>query len=213
MLINMKGNEWGEFQKVGFGMDLLNSFVGNGNVGVLVLLLIPGFISIKVYELIIPSIKRNWGESTIEAACYGAMNFVVLSALSPIAKISGFLAWVILALGLVVFPALWPIIVIRIRKCDFFRDRIGDPIPTAWDKFFARRECCWLRIHLTNGDMIGGYLGDGSYASGFPNGRDLYVDRMYQIDSDGKFGKEMSRTKGMWINGESIVFIEFMKKE
>lgn len=194
-------------------MDLLSSFIGDGNVRLLILFFVPGFISIKTYELIVPSPRRNWGESAMEVASYGAMNFVILSALTPIAKISGFWAWIILALGLVIFPIIWPILVLKIRKWDFFRDRIGDPTPAAWDKVFARRECCWVRVHLTCGGMVGGYLGDSSYASAFPNGRDLYVDRQYKVNCDGTFGKEMCRTKGIWINGESITFIEFIGKE
>ena len=43
-----------------------------------VVLFIPGFISIKVYELLIASEKRDFSTSIAEAIAYSAINFAIL---------------------------------------------------------------------------------------------------------------------------------------
>ena len=53
-------------------------------------LVLPGFISIKVYELIIASDKRDFSKSILEAVMYSALNFILLSWLITLISSNNF---------------------------------------------------------------------------------------------------------------------------
>jgi hypothetical protein len=61
--------------------------------------------------------------------------------------------------------------------------------------------------------MVGGFWDPHSYASAFPNERDIYLSQVYKVNDEGAFLEEQKRTKGLWIKDESIAYIEFFNKE
>ena len=77
-------------------------------------LVLPGFVSIKVYSNLIASDKIDFSKSLIEAICFSALNFGILAF--PISFInSGNLLesspvfyWLSILTVFVLFPAFWP---------------------------------------------------------------------------------------------------------
>ena len=86
------------------------------------------------------------------------------------------------------------------------------PIPLSWDYIFSRGESLWMIFHLKNGKMVGGYFSSGSFASGYPDTQEIYVQEMWSLDEFGKFKKKIDRTAGGYIKAEDCDFIEFLSE-
>lgn len=85
------------------------------------------------------------------------------------------------------------------------------PFPTAWDYYFDARKTCFVLIHLKNGKMIGGFYGNKSYSTSFPRHGDLYLEKVVQVDKDGKFVKIIEGSEGMLVPQDSYDYIEMFE--
>lgn len=178
---------------------------------------IPGFISIKIWSLIIPSEHRKIPDYILEAISYSCFNYALLSPLiiliSKEAFQTSYPIWtfIIIFLMLFVFPIIWPILFSLILSTDFLKGRIVNLIPNAWDHFFGQGEPCWVLITLKNGKYIGGLYREGSFASSYPNSEDIYISEVWSIDDKGEFKSKIENTKGMWISKDAFDYIEFFE--
>lgn len=59
------------------------------------------------------------------------------------------------------------------------------PAPRAWDNMFSDRPTVYLRIQTTDGAAVAGLFADDSYAGGFPNEPDLYLEQAWEMADDG----------------------------
>lgn len=127
-------------------------------------------------------------------------------------------AWVIAALYLLVPYVLGTLIGSRTTGETFklrrLWTRISDP-PTAWDFFFAARPDGWLRVRLKTGAWVGGAYASGSFASGYPERRDLFIVQAAELDPQtGLFetdanGSVRLRDEQILVDGENIDYLEF----
>ena len=85
-----------------------------------------------------------------------------------------------------------------------------DSTPAAWDKVFRDQEPCFVRILTTDGRWIAGYYGSTSYASSFPEERQLFLEALYQVSSDGVIGEPVEDGLGAVIRCDDIVFLELL---
>ena len=86
--------------------------------------------------------------------------------------------------------------------------------PHAWDWFFLTQEKgCWIVAELDNGSKVGGEFGTNSFVSIAPHGRDVFLEKLYEITEDGQFGDELKDSIGGWINGESVRSLGFYRVE
>jgi hypothetical protein len=177
----------------------------------------PGFISIKVYELIVATRLRDFSSSLLEAVGYSVLNFAVLSWLIFWISTPGFSdenpvsSYISIVLIFFIFPALWPLLFIRISKWMFFKKHILSPISMPWDEVFSRREALWVIVHMKDGRKIGGKYGTRSRASAFPNKRQIYLESLWRLDDNGAFREKVKRTHGAVFFEEDISIIEFFK--
>jgi len=63
----------------------------------------------------------------------------------------------------------------------------NEPEPRAWDNLFCERPRVYIRVRTTNGDWLGGRFADRSYAAGYPNDTDLYLEEAFQLNPDASF--------------------------
>lgn len=177
-------------------------------------LLLPGFISIQVYRLLMPVRSASWNESVLQALFYSTLNFGLLFPLfylglrtervatSPYAAALG------IAIGLVVAPATWPLVVRRILRSQRIMRSLQLPYPTAWDFYFDKRKPCFILVHLRTGTKIGGYFGSSSYAGDYPNDGDLYLECVYSVDGSGTFGRPIPSSCGLLVRRDEYTHIE-----
>lgn len=84
-----------------------------------------------------------------------------------------------------------------------------DPTPSAWDFAFSRAEPAFVRILTSEGLWIGGYWGAGSYASSFPDPRNIYLEIGYEMGGDGTFTGIVSAAEGVYVRCEDVVLVDF----
>jgi Family of unknown function (DUF6338) len=65
------------------------------------------------------------------------------------------------------------------------------PAPRAWDDLFSDRPTMYLRIQTTDGTPVAGLFADDSYAGGFPQETDLFLEDAWDLADDGSFGKSL----------------------
>ena len=56
--------------------------------------------------------------------------------------------------------------------------------------------------------MVGGYYGQNSYATSYPNNGDLYLETVYAVDDNGKFGDVIENSNGLLICKDKYTYIE-----
>ena len=178
------------------------------------LLFVPGFISTKIWSLIMPSDYRKISDYLLEVVSYGCINFAIwFYPAYWIVKNSQFCFWVYLFWILVLFisPIAWPIIVRKTLHSKFLKGKILHPIAKPWDYFFGEGEPCYILIHLKNGKLIAGLYSSDSFASSFPYPEELYLEEVWNITENGEFLDKIENTKGFWITRDSYDYMEFFK--
>jgi hypothetical protein len=72
----------------------------------------------------------------------------------------------------------------------FFATNAVHPIPSAWDWYFSNCGPSWVVVSLKNGAQWGGYLGARSFISSATEERDIFLEKVYRLDSNGSFSTE-----------------------
>jgi hypothetical protein len=180
------------------------------------LLFLPGFISMKVYEMFTPWGKIDFTKKWMEAVVYSSLNFIALSWFIVFVQtctcLSKTLYFIDLILIGVIFPALWGYLYFRLSRTETFAKYIKSPYPTSWDYFFNKKEYCWVILHLKNGEKIGGKFYEKSYASAHPDKEQIYLEEVWELDKDtDEFIGPFIGTKGMLISNDEISYIEFFE--
>ena len=83
------------------------------------------------------------------------------------------------------------------------------PFPTAWDFFFDQRKDTFVLIHLQNGNKIGGYYGENSYATSYTHEGDIFIEKAIKVDQNGVFLKVVEDSCGILIRKDEYNLIEF----
>jgi hypothetical protein len=176
------------------------------------LFFVPGFISLKMYDLLVPGERRDFSKSLYDAIAYSALNLGVLFWLvnfalsADLSRFWWFTCWFG---ALVVFPAGWPLFGLWIRKSKFVARRLRNPNPRAWDSFFQKQDSYWVIVHLKDSRRIGGIYSTRSFASSSPAPPELYLEEVWALDEHGVFQNRIERTAGILIGGEDILAVEF----
>jgi len=81
-------------------------------------------------------------------------------------------------------------------------------MPTAWDWRFSDKNQSWLIVTLKDGTVFAGYFGGSSFASSDPSERDIYIEKVYNIDSSNSWTE--TGEKGVLISKDVIQSVEFL---
>lgn len=183
--------------------------------GWFILFFLPGFISMKVYGLLVPGERRDFSKDVIEAVAYSALNFAALSWLILIILSKGFYSshpywfYFCVIIILLVAPIFWPVLFLRLSKIPLIARYILHPMPRPWDYVFGERKAYWVIVHLKDGKKIAGIYDTKSFASAFPEKEQIYLEEVWKLDDNGVFIEPIKRSAGIIILGEEIVSIEF----
>lgn len=187
--------------------------IGNDLLYVLVFF-IPGFISLKVYHLLMPSEKHDFSKNLLEVICYSALNYAGLSWLIYISfqfdwYSNSLLFTAFMLFTLLIMPFFWPIIIRKLFTFRWLTDKIINPIPTPWDYLFLKRDAYWVIVHLTDGKKIAGMYDTNSYVTTYPEEKEIYLEQVWKLDRNGGFEKPVDRSAGTIILSKNISSIEF----
>ncbi len=190
-------------------------FEAQGTLALFLIFFIPGFISLKVYDLLVPGERRDFSKSLFDAVAYSSLNFVALLWLIGIVRSGSLPPWLwyatmfVLLIGM---PAAWPVLFLRMRRQPWIARRIASPYARVWDDFFANRTPYWVIIHLKDQRRIGGLYRGKSFASHSPAPPEIYLEEVWMLDENGGFtDSRVDSTAGVLIMGTEILALEFFR--
>jgi hypothetical protein len=86
-----------------------------------------------------------------------------------------------------------------------------DRTPTAWDGIFQDRGPCFVRARLRSGNWAGGWYGERSRASAYPQAGDLFLQSQYHLMPDGTFGDRVTGSAGLYLRASDIDVLEILE--
>lgn len=182
---------------------------------IFLLLMLPGFVSRKIYDLRVPSDTPDTARYVVDALFYGTLNTSIwilpILWLEPSQKTRPVLFLGVLLVALVISPVLLALGTVWILSSTKLRGWTRHPIPTAWDHFFGQSKPCWMLLRLKNGTSVAGYFGPRSFASSFPHDRDLYMEQTWLVDEAGRFTQKVDDTAGVLISMMDCELVEFFE--
>ncbi|MBN1378323.1 MAG: hypothetical protein JXA04_03725 [Gammaproteobacteria bacterium] len=175
---------------------------------------VPGFISIKVYQLAFPGTERATSDQLIDAIAYSSINYAIL--IFPIVFVEksnlkvdcSTLYYLFYVFVLFLAPIVWVLLWKYLRTRDFFQRNAPHPTAKPWDYVFAQRKPYWIKVVLKDGTTIGGRYGEKSFASSAPAPEQLYLEETWVLDKDGAFVRVKNESAGVIILSSEISYIE-----
>jgi len=178
---------------------------------------IPGFISLKIYDLKIPSAQRDFSKSVLEVIGYSALNFAALSWLIIIIHQNDFhvkhelLYYIFLIVIMLIMPILWPLIILWLYSFPSISKHLIHHMPTPWDYVFNKRELYWIIVHLKDDRRIGGLYGLDSYVTSYPEKQQIYLEDVWLLDKDNRFIKPIPNSRGIILSNDVILGVELFE--
>jgi len=121
---------------------------------------LPGFISMKVYDLMVPGQPRDVSKSLFEAISYSTLNFAALFWLIAVVQTGDFynrhfiLYSLSVAVIMVLVPVCWPFVFLRLSTWRRVAKHFVHPIRRPWDYVFGKREPFWIMFILRTGKKL-----------------------------------------------------------
>jgi len=175
---------------------------------------VPGFIALKVYDLLVPGEVRNPSQSIIEAVAYSCINYALFSWLLlldiKLNLASNHPTWhgIIIFLVLFIFPIGLAFGYWNLRNANILKKYSRHPIPKPWDYIFGKQMSYWIIIELIDNNKIGGIYDTNSFASSFPFNEQLYLQEEWEVDGH-QFVKPIERSSGILVSAKDIKSIRF----
>lgn len=85
-----------------------------------------------------------------------------------------------------------------------------DPTPRAWDFAFNDIDPTYVRILTADGRYLGGWYGNDSYVSSYPEPREIFLETANLMERDGSFGDEVVGSAGLYVRCDDVVLVEFV---
>lgn len=178
---------------------------------------IPGFVSLKTYELLFPGAQKESDKLLIDAVAYSSFNYALL--LWPIYSVetnqvreSHPTAYALFyVFVLLIAPIAWACTLKKLRTTEFFQRSMPHPTAKPWDFVFAQRKPYWAVVTLKDGKRIAGRYDSASFASSAPATEQLYLEENWALNDDGGFERPRTETAGILILSSEIVTVEFFK--
>ena len=176
---------------------------------------IPGFISMRFFELFFPSQLKDSSKHIVDAVTYSCINYALL--LLPIYWVENGELF-IFSPSLYVFfyvsvlfiaPLLWAFSWISLRKSQFFQKNVPHPTQKPWDYVFSQRKVLWVIVTLKDGVKIAGLYNSKSFASSAPSPEQIYLEQSWELNSDEMFERQHNETAGVIIVSSEISHVEF----
>lgn len=175
---------------------------------------IPGFISIKCYQLVFPGTSRASSDQLIDAIAYSCINYAILAV--PIVLVEQnnafhgrpFFYYFFYLFVLFLAPILWVLIWKYIRTRDLFQRNAPHPIAKPWDFVFQQRKPYWVKVTLRDRTVVAGRYGAKSFTSSAPADEQIYLEERWLLGDKGQFLKKVDRTAGVLVLSDEISYIE-----
>lgn len=175
---------------------------------------VPGFVSLKTYELLFPSQHKESSKQIVDAISYSCLNYAFLFFLilkveqSCLAKIHQNLYFFFYFFVLFIFPVILVFIWKWLRSTNFVQKNVPHPTEKPWDYVFSQRKSFWVKVVKNDGTVIGGRYSGNSFASSAPSSEQLYIEESWVINENGGFERAKKNSAGVIVLSSEISHIE-----
>lgn len=183
---------------------------------VFLIFVIPGFVTLKSYELMNPSAEyKDSSKQVIDAVSFSCINYALLSLVivgveKSDLRSSCFGIYILFYLFvLFIFPVVVAYVWKKIRQTEWFLKHAPHPTLKPWDFVFSQRKFFWVKVYLKNKTVIGGYYGERSFTSSAPAPEQIYLEQSWVLTEGGGFERMKDRSAGVIILSSEISHIEF----
>ncbi|MFE1572819.1 DUF6338 family protein [Comamonas odontotermitis] len=176
---------------------------------------VPGFVSLKCYELLCAKPQKDAANQLIDALTYSCVNYAILFYFislveqSTLRSTSPHLYTVFYAFVLLIAPVIWASIFRFARSRQFLQKFIPHPISKPWDYVFSQRKELWVIVTMKNGHKYGGLYSHNSFSSSAPAEDQIYLEQCWKINEKGGLEDARKDTAGLLIVSQEIECIEF----
>lgn len=185
-------------------------------IAIFIAFVVPGFIAIKIYELLSPSQRIDSSKQIIDAVSYSCVNYGLLSV--PIYLVEKYqinnnhpnLYFLFYSIVIFIFPIILVVAWKKIRELDCIQKFVPHPTQKPWDYVFSKRKTYWVIVTLKNGEKIAGMYGLKSFASSAPAEEQLYLEEHWLLNEDGGFDRQAEQTSGIIILSSEIRSVELI---
>jgi len=184
-----------------------------------ILFVIPGFVSIKAYDLFFPSKRTESSKQIVEAITYSCINYALLFWLiiyverCEIKASLHYLYFIVYFFILFIAPIIWVCLWKIIRTSKFFENYAPHPTLKPWDYVFSKRNRYWVIVTLKDGTKIAGNYDIKSFSSSAPATEQLYLEEAWVLNNDGGFDRCRESSEGIIILSGEMQTVEFFSKE
>ena len=204
-------------------------------LAVVLLALLPGALYVWSFERLVGSWGIGLSDRILRFVGFSALFLVLFAPLVALAagryvragweprEFSIGLWLAVAAYVAIPIAAGWIVGSATVRRRGWTRFITGPaPAPRAWDHLFGSRPDGWIRLRLRSGVWVGGVFSTGadgrlgSYASGYPYERELFLHEIVLVDPDtGTFefderGAVKVVESGLLIRWEEVEYLEFI---
>ena len=181
---------------------------------VFIMFVVPGFVSLKFYDLLFPNIVKDSSKQVIDAVTYSCLNYAILFLfIVKVEKSSLSTSHTNLYLFFYFFVIfIFPLVIVLIwkwlRSTDFVQKNAPHPTAKPWDYVFSQRKTYWVKVVLKNGTVIGGRYSNQSFASSAPAIEQLYLEESWILNNNGGFLRKKNNTAGVIVLSSEISYLE-----
>jgi hypothetical protein len=187
-----------------------------GKLALFIWFIIPGFISIKFYQLLFPSIHKNSSELIVDAVCYSCVNYALFSWIifvvedAKLLQVHPWLYYSSYVFLLFISPLLIVLAWKKIRSSSRFQASMPHPTYKPWDFVFGQKKSYWAHVHLLDGTIVSGLYHEQSFTSSAPASEQIYLEQVWVVNSVGVFERMVNNSAGAIISSERINYIELI---
>ncbi|MCU4366379.1 MULTISPECIES: DUF6338 family protein [Acinetobacter] len=184
------------------------------SIWIFIFFIMPGFISLKVYNLLCPGKLPDFSTQMFSSIMYSCLSYAIhlpIYLISATLQDFSVITWkhVLFITSLIlIFPALIPIAWLFIRKIEWVNNFLPHPTNSPWDYVFSQRNFYWLIVTLKDGTILGGKYGAGSFSSSYPEDPQIFISEQWLVDQEG-FIRKVNDSSGIMILSKDIKTIEF----
>ena len=179
-----------------------------------IMFVVPGFVSLKTYELLFPGETKDSSKQLVDAVAYSCLNYGLL--FFPIILVEGitefgkclYLYYIFYFFVLFLSPILIVLIWRKLRQTQFVQKNAPHPTSKPWDFVFSQRKSYWIKVTLKDGTLIGGRFSDKSFASSTPAPEQIYLEEVWVLNENGGFERKKNDTAGVIVLSSEISHIE-----
>lgn len=184
-----------------------------------IVFVIPGFLSIKFYQLIFPGTVRSAPDQLIDAIAYSCINYALL--FWAVEYVEGYelktvhpaLYYLFYVFVLFISPFLLVLAWKWLRTHERFKGAAPHPTAKPWDYVFEQSKPYWIVIYLKNGKMVGGKYSGKSFASSYPVEEQIFLEEGWIVSSEGILERAIKGSAGVLVMASEISYLEFSHYE